>query len=65
MPARMLFSADAGYLFVNTAGFNERGVSVVDLSNNSVVRYIDLFKSWIGLSLTIVPCRRQGRRSVA
>jgi len=51
MPARILVSPDSKYLFVNTTGFNELGVSVIDLSARRVVQHVDLLKSWIGLAL--------------
>jgi hypothetical protein len=51
MPARILFSSDSKYLFVNTTGFNEHGVSVIDLATSRVVQHVDLLKSWIGLAV--------------
>src|SRR5580658_7002810 len=50
MPARILVSADSKYLFVNTTGFNELGVSVIELATRRVVQHVDLLKSWIGLA---------------
>ncbi len=60
MPARMLFSRDARYLFVNTAGFNEHGITVIDLASNHVLQHFDLAKSWIGLVLN-----RQGDQLIS
>ena len=51
LPARILFSSDSKYLFVNTTGFNEHGVSVIDLATSRVVQHVDLLKSWIGLAV--------------
>jgi YVTN family beta-propeller protein len=51
MPARILVSQDSKYLFVNTTGFNELGVSVIDLTTRRVAQHVDLLKSWIGLAL--------------
>ena len=59
MPARILVSPDGKYLFVNTTGFNELGVSVIDLASRKVVQKVDLLKSWIGLAML------DGRRMVA
>jgi len=50
MPARILVSADSKFLFVNTTGFNEHGVTVIDLAKRRVVDHVDLLKSWIGLA---------------
>jgi YVTN family beta-propeller protein len=50
MPARILFSADSKFLFVNTTGFNEHGVAVIDVAARRVVDHVDLLKSWIGLA---------------
>jgi YVTN family beta-propeller protein len=50
MPARILVSPDSKYLFVNTTGFNELGVSVIELASRRVVQHVDLLKSWIGLA---------------
>jgi YVTN family beta-propeller protein len=50
MPARILVSPDSKFLFVNTTGFNEHGVAVIDLAARRVVDHVDLLKSWIGLA---------------
>jgi len=50
MPARILVSPDSKFLFVNTTGFNEHGVAVIDLAKRRVVSHVDLLKSWIGLA---------------
>jgi YVTN family beta-propeller protein len=50
MPARILVSQDSKFLFVNTTGFNEHGVAVIDLAKRRVVSHVDLLKSWIGLA---------------
>jgi YVTN family beta-propeller protein len=50
MPARILVSADSKYLFVNSTGFNEHGVAVIELATRRVVQHVDLLKSWIGLT---------------
>lgn len=50
LPARILVSPDAKYLFVNMTGFNEHGVAVIDLAARKVIQHVDLLKSWIGLA---------------
>ncbi len=50
MPARILVSGDSKYLFVNSTGFNEHGVAVIELATRRVVQHVDLLKSWIGLT---------------
>ena len=50
MPARILVSPDSKYLIVNTTGFNELGVAVIELATRRVVDHVDLLKSWIGLA---------------
>src|ERR1700684_216968 len=50
MPARILVTPDSQYLFVNTPGCNELGVSVIELASRRVVQHVDLLKSWIGLA---------------
>ena len=49
-PSRIIPSADSRYLFVNSIGFNEHGVYVVDLSTGNVIQQVDLGKSWNGLA---------------
>ena len=51
MPARIVPTADSRFLIVNSVGFNEHGVFVIDLAKASVVQQVDLAKSWIGLGL--------------
>lgn len=51
MPTRILPAPDSRYLLVNTVGFNEHGVSVIDLAIGGVIQHVDLAKSWIGLAL--------------
>jgi YVTN family beta-propeller protein len=50
MPARILVSPDSKFLFVNTTGFNEHGVAVIELATRQVIAHVDLLKSWIGLA---------------
>ena len=52
LPAKILPASDPRYLVVNSVGFNEHGVYVIDLSKRRVIQQVDLGKSWIGLAFS-------------
>jgi YVTN family beta-propeller protein len=51
MPLNMLFTADGKSLLVSTGGFHNHGVSVIDLSSETVTQSLDLHKIWNGLAI--------------
>ncbi len=52
MPVRMIVSPDGSKLLVETAGFHDQGVDVVDLKTNKLTQTVDLHKCWQGMSLS-------------
>ena len=49
LPLKMLFSPDGKYLLVNTGGYHNHSVSVVDPQTGTVVSSVDVDKDWAGL----------------
>jgi DNA-binding beta-propeller fold protein YncE len=50
MPATILVSPDGAYAMVNTCGYHDHSVSVVDLRKVEIASSIKLDRSWIGLA---------------
>ena len=51
LPLKMLFSPDGKYLLVNTGGYHDHGVSVIDPAALKVTQSVDLGKDWAGMCL--------------
>ncbi len=49
LPLKMLFSPDGKYLLVNTGGYHDHGVSVIDPATLKVTQNINLGKDWAGM----------------
>ena len=49
LPLKMLFSPDGKYLLVNTGGYHDHGVSVIDPKALKVTQSVNLGKDWAGL----------------
>lgn len=49
LPLKMLFSPDGKYLLVNTGGYHNHNVDVIDPATNKLVQSIDVDKNWAGL----------------
>ena len=49
MPLKMLFSPDGKYLLVNTGGYHDHSISVIDPRTNTLVQSVDVDKNWAGL----------------
>ncbi len=51
MPLKMILSPDGKYLLVNTGGFNNHAVNVIDLQTAKVVQSLNLYRDWAGMCL--------------
>ena len=49
LPLDMAFSPDGKFLLVNTAGYHDHGVDVIDPATGKLVQHVDTGKSWAGL----------------
>ena len=49
LPLKMVFSPDGRYLLVNTGGYHDHGVSIIDPTTNKLVQSVDVDKDWAGL----------------
>ncbi len=49
LPLKMIFSPDGKYLLVETGGYHDHGVSVIDPATLKVTQNINLGKVWAGL----------------
>ena len=49
MPLKMLFSPDGKYLLVNTGGYHDQEVSVIDPAALKVMQSVNLGKDWAGM----------------
>ncbi len=49
LPLKMLFSPDGKYLLVNTGGYHDHGVSVIDPKTLKVTQSVNLGKDWAGM----------------
>jgi YVTN family beta-propeller protein len=51
MPLRMLVSADGRYLLVNTGGYHDHSVNVVDLQSRRLVQSVNVLTDWAGMCM--------------
>jgi YVTN family beta-propeller protein len=51
MPVRTIFTPDRRYLLVNTAGYHDQTVNVIDLNTNRIVQSVDVGRNWTGMCL--------------
>ena len=51
LPLKMVFSPGGKYLLVNTGGWHDHGVSVIDAATNTLAQSVDVDKDWAGLCL--------------
>ncbi|MGI4789337.1 MAG: bifunctional YncE family protein/alkaline phosphatase family protein [Janthinobacterium lividum] len=51
LPLKMIWSRDGKYLLVNTGGFHDQEVSVIDRATQKVTQSINLGKDWAGMCL--------------
>ncbi len=49
LPLKMIFSPDGKYLLVNTGGFHNHSVDVIDPATNHLVQSVDVDKDWAGM----------------
>jgi len=49
MPLKMLFSPDGKYLVVNTGGWHDHSVNLIDPATSKLVQSVDVDKNWAGL----------------
>jgi len=49
LPLKMIFSPDGKYLLVNTGGYHNHSVSVINPKTNTVISSVDVDKDWAGL----------------
>ena len=49
LPLKMLFSPDGRHLLVNTGGYHDHGVSVIDPTTLKVTQSVNLGKDWAGM----------------
>jgi YVTN family beta-propeller protein len=49
LPLTMIFSADGRHLLVNTAGWHDHTVNVIDTSTNTLTQSINVGKDWVGM----------------
>src|SRR5215470_11606198 len=50
MPMKMIVTAD-GKLLVNTAGWHDHDVNVIDIKTEKIEQSLDVGKNWVGMSL--------------
>jgi len=51
LPLKMVFSPDGKFLLVNTGGWHDHGVSMIDAATNTLAQSVDVDKDWAGLCL--------------
>ncbi len=51
MPLKMIVSPDGKYLLVNTGGFHDHTVSVLDLQTEKLTQSVNVYKDWAGMCL--------------
>ena len=49
LPLKMVFSPDGKYLLVNTGGYHDQSVSVIDPATNTLVQSVNVGKDWAGM----------------
>ena len=49
LPLKMAFSPDGRFLLVNTGGWHDHGVSLIDPATNHLVQSVDVDKDWAGM----------------
>ena len=49
LPLKMVFSPDGRYLVVNTGGWHDHSVNLIDPATNKLVQSMDVDKNWAGL----------------
>ena len=49
LPLKMVFSPDGKYLLVNTGGYHDHEVSVIDPATNKITQSVNLGKDWAGM----------------
>ena len=52
MPLKMLFSPDGKSLLVNTGGFHDHTINVIDLADNTLRQSVDVGNDWDGMALS-------------
>ncbi len=51
LPLKMLFSPDGKYLIVNTAGWHDHSVNVINTATNTLTQSVNVGKDWAGVCL--------------
>ena len=51
LPLKMVFSPDGKYLLVNTSGFHDHSVNVIDRATDKLVQSVNVGKDWAGMCL--------------
>lgn len=51
MPLKILVTPDRRYLLINTAGFHNHSLNVLDLKTHKIVQSVDIFKDWFGMCI--------------
>src|SRR5439155_17423298 len=49
MPERILFAPDGRQLLVNTGGFNEHGISVLDAQSGKLLQHVKVPRTFVGM----------------
>jgi YVTN family beta-propeller protein len=52
MPVRMVFSSDGSKLFVQTAGYHDNDVDVIDRLSGSLIQSVNVQKDWSGMAMS-------------
>src|SRR5438477_3929065 len=51
MPERILFTPDGKYLLVNTGGYNEHGISLLDATTGKLLHHVAVPRTFVGMCL--------------
>src|SRR5438477_5521019 len=57
MPERMLFTPDGKYLLVNTGGYNQHGISVLDAATSQILEHIAVPRTFVGMCVNATGTR--------
>jgi len=51
LPLKMAFTPDGKFLLVNTGGYHDHGVNVIDVASEKLLQTVNVAKDWAGLCL--------------
>src|SRR5437667_2068493 len=51
MPERMLFTPDGRHVLINTGGFNEHGISLLDTETGKLLQHVAVPRTFVGMCI--------------